>query len=212
MIFDEKEYLNTLDKNVKINVVEVFPSSIDGVRYLVPSSIYNNSFPLKCICMFYRSDEYKVILTRETNKFPKRLVESTEKVFDDDHDPLLIAMKFQDYNYEHLPMGKKFPISGERYVRISLYKVGVPEPLEIIKFQPSNPVHPWITLGYDFSMKSGAYFLLFDNVLVDLEEFNTFESFAGKYKFKWWGSKSFGKTFYLDNNMLVLPFQIYPRN
>ena len=106
MIFDEKEYLNTLDKNVKINVVEVFPSSIDGVRYLVPSSIYNNSFPLKCICMFYRSDEYKVILTRETNKFPKRLVESTEKVFDDDHDPLLIAMKFQDYNYEHLPMGK----------------------------------------------------------------------------------------------------------
>ena len=29
MIFDEKEYLNTLDKNVKINVVEVFPSSID---------------------------------------------------------------------------------------------------------------------------------------------------------------------------------------
>lgn len=211
----ETVYLPTFDNNVEINEIELSPYPVHGMLYHIPSSIYSNSFPLKCICMYYKSDEYKVLLTREMEEYPKRLVESSEKAYDDDHDHLLMAMEFQDYNYEHRPMAMKFPISGERTVRISLFKVGESVPLRIMRFRPSgNPEHPWITLGWDSPLESGDYFLLFDNVLVDLEKFSTFKSFVGKKKnirFDWWGSESYGKPFYLENEMLVLPFRIYPK-
>ena len=72
--------------------------------------------------------------------------------------------------------------------------------------------NPCMTFGYDFSLKAGDYFLLFDNIKVDVEVFNKYESQIGEGNdrkiFKWWGSHSFSPSYYLSNGMLVLPFRL----
>ena len=150
------------------------------------------------IHLFYRSDEHKVILTQEKNDYPIILTESNETVYDYDHDQFLI-------NIEFLKMGKG-------YVRVSLYEVGKVNPIRIDKFKPWRMCNPCLTFGYDFSLKAGDYFLLFDNIKVDENEFNKYTSLIGVNNdiiFKWRGSGSFSSSYYLSNGMLVFPFRIY---
>lgn len=100
---------------------------------------------------------------------------------------------------------------GKGYVRGSLYEVGKVNPIRIDKFKPWVMCNPRLTFGYDFSLKAGDYFLLFDNIKVDLDEFNKYESLIGSDNdivFKWRGSDSFSPSYYLSNGMLVLPFSI----
>ena len=101
---------------------------------------------------------------------------------------------------------------GKGYVRVSLYEEGKINPIKIDKFKPWVMCNPRLTFGYNFSLKAGNYFLLFDNVKVNMDEFNKYESLIGTGNngvFKWRGSDSFGAPYYLSNGMLVLPFRIY---
>lgn len=188
----------------KNGTVELSPFSIEGITYNIPPKIFNKSFLLKTICMFYRSDEHKVILTQERNDYPQILTESKETVYNYDHDQFLQSIK----------MSK----TGKGYVRVSLYEVGKSNPIKIDKFKPwrilcdSNKKDPewWYTFGCDFTLKAGNYFLLFDNIDIDVNEFNKYESLTDANNvFKWWGSESMVPSFYLDNGMWVLPFRIY---
>ena len=150
------------------------------------------------IHLFYRSDENKVTLTKEKNDYPLILTESNETVYDYGHDQFLI-------NIELSKMGKG-------YVRVSLYEVGKVNPIRIDKFKPWRMCNPRLTFEYDFSLKAGDYFLLFDNIKVDENEFNKYTSLIGVNNdiiFKWRGSGSFSPSYYLSNGMLVLPFRIY---
>ena len=100
---------------------------------------------------------------------------------------------------------------GKGYVRVSLYEVGKANPIRIDKFNPWRMCNPCMTFGYDFSLKAGNYFLLFDNIKVDENEFNKYESLVGinnDVGFKWRGSGSFSPSYYLSNGMLVLPFHV----
>ena len=210
MKYEEKEHLpynrKTDDHEEKTRTVELSPFSIEGTMYNIPPKIFNKSFLLKAICMFYRSDEHKIILTQERREYPQILTESTEKVYNYDHDQFLQSVK----------MSK----TGKGYVRVSLYEVGKPNPIKIDKFKPwrilhgSNKEEPewWYTFGCNFTLKAGNYFLLFDNIDIDVNEFNKYESLIeanNAFKWKWWGSDSFGPSFYLDNGMWVFPFRIY---
>lgn len=210
MKYEEKEHLpynrKTDDHEEKTRTVELSPFSIEGTTYNIPPKIFNKSFLLKAICMFYRSDEHKIILTQERREYPQILTESTEKVYNYDHDQFLQSVK----------MSK----TGKGYVRVSLYEVGKPNPIKIDKFKPwrilhgSNKEEPewWYTFGCNFTLKAGNYFLLFDNIDIDVNEFNKYESLIeanNAFKWKWWGSDSFGPSFYLDNGMWVFPFRIY---
>ena len=101
---------------------------------------------------------------------------------------------------------------GKGYVRVSLYEVGKANPIRIDKFKPWRMCNPRLTFGYDFSLKIGDYVLLFDNIKVELEEFNKYESLIGANNdivFKWRGSESFSPSYYLSTGMLLLPFRIY---
>lgn len=74
MKFKESEQLPynwKTDKNEeKIGTVELSSFSIEGVTYNIPPKIFNKSFVLEQIHLFYRSDEHKVILTQEKKDFP----------------------------------------------------------------------------------------------------------------------------------------------
>lgn len=181
----------------KNRTVELSSFTFKGVTYNIPPKIFNKSFVLEQIHLFYRSDEHKVILTHEKKDFPLVLTESTETVYDYDHDQLLI----------HIELSQM----GKGYVRGSLYEEGKVNPIRIDKFKPWVMCNPRLTFGYDFSLKAGDYFLLFDNIKVDLDKFNKYESLIGSDNdivFKWRGSDSFSPSYYLSNGMLVLPFRI----
>lgn len=189
---------NTDNWDEKIRTAELSQFIINGISYNIPTKIFNKSFVLEQIHLFYRSDEHKVILTQEKNDYPLILTESNETVYDYDHDQFLI-------NIELSKMGKG-------YVRVSLYEVGKANPIRVDKFKPWRVCNPRLTFGYDFSLKAGDYFLLFDNIKVDENEFNKYESLIGTDNdivFKWRGSGSFNPSYYLSNGMLVLPFRIY---
>ena len=116
-----------------------------------------------------------------------------------------------DYNYDQLLISIELSKMGKGYVRISLYEVGKPNPVRIDKFKPWVMCNPRLTFGYDFSLKTGSYFLLFDNMKVELDDFNRYESLIGADNdivFKWRGSNSFSSSYYLSNGMLILPFCI----
>lgn len=201
MKFNEYELLpynwKTDEWPEKKKTVELSSFTIESVTYNIPHKIFNKSFVLEQIHLFYRSDEHKVILTQEKTDYPLVLKESTETVYNYDHDQFLI-------NIEFAKMGKG-------YVRISLYEVGKVNPIRIDKFKPWVMCNPRLTFGYDFSLKAGDYFLLFDNIKVDLDEFNKYESLIGADNdivFKWRGSDSFSPSYYLSNGMLVIPFCI----
>ena len=201
MKFNEYELLpynwKTDEWPEKNGTVELSSISIEGDTYNIPPKIFNKSFVLEQIHLFYRSDEHKVILTQEKKDFPLVLTESTETVYDYDHDQFLI----------HIELSQM----GKGYVRGSLYEVGKVNPIRIDKFKPWVMCNPRLTFGYDFSLKAGDYFLLFDNIKVDLDEFNKYESLIGSDNdivFKWRGSDSFSPSYYLSNGMLVLPFRI----
>lgn len=188
---------NTDNWDEKIRTAELSQFIINGISYNIPTKIFNKSFVLEQIHLFYRSDEHKVILTQEKNDYPLILTESNETVYDYDHDQFLI-------NIELSKMGKG-------YVRVSLYEVGKANPIRVDKFKPWRVCNPRLTFGYDFSLKAGDYFLLFDNIKVDENEFNKYESLIGTDNdivFKWRGSGSFSPSYYLSNGMLVLPFRI----
>lgn len=181
-----------------IKSVEVFPFTINSVSYNIPPKIYKKSFVLEQKHLFYRSDEHKVILTQEKNEYPLILTESKETVYDYDHDQFLVYIKFAKM--------------GKGYVRVSLYEVGKANPIRIDKFKPRVMSNPHLTFGYNFSLKAGNYFLLFDNIKVDMDEFNKYESSIevdNDIIFKWRGSDSFSPSYYISNGMLVLPFRIY---
>ena len=201
MKFNEYELLpynwKTDEWPEKKKTVELSSFTIESVTYNIPHKIFNKSFVLEQIHLFYRSDEHKVILTKEKNDYPLILTESNETVYDYDHDQFLI-------NIELSKMGKG-------YVRVSLYEVGKANPIRIDKFKPWRMCNPRLTFGYDFSLKAGDYFLLFDNIKVNMNEFNKYESLIGTDNdivFKWRGSGSFSPSYYLSNGMLVLPFRI----
>ena len=201
MKFNEYELLpynwKTDEWPEKNKTIELSSFAIEGVAYNIPPKIFNKSFVLEQIHLFYRSDEHKVILTQEKTDYPLILKESKETVYNYDHDQLLI-------NIEFAKMGKG-------YFRISLYEVGKVNPIRIDKFKPWVMSNPRLTFGYDFSLKAGDYFLLFDNIKVELDEFNKYESLIGADNdivFKWRGSDSFSPSYYLSNGMLVLPFRI----
>lgn len=181
----------------KIGTAVLSQFTINSISYNIPTKIFNKSFVLEQIHLFYRSDEHKVILTKEKNDYPLILTESNETVYNYDHDQFLI-------NIELSKMGKG-------YVRVSLYEVGEANPIRIDKFKPWRMCNPRLTFGYDFSLKAGDYFLLFDNIKVDENKFNKYESLIGTDNdivFKWRGSGSFSPSYYLSNGMLVLPFHI----
>ena len=181
----------------KIGTAVLSQFTINSILYNIPTKIFDKSFVLEQIHLFYRSDEHKVILTKEKNDYPLILTESNETVYDYDHDQFLI-------NIELSKMGKG-------YVRVSLYEVGKANPIRIDKFKPWRMCNPRLTFGYDFSLKAGDYFLLFDNIKVNMNEFNKYESLIGTDNdivFKWRGSGSFSPSYYLSNGMLVLPFRI----
>lgn len=185
---------NNIEKDRNVGLL---PFPIRGFHYNIPPKIFNKSFLLEQIHLFYRSDEHKVILTQERNDYPLILTESNETVYDYDHDQFLINIKLSRM--------------GKGYVRVSLYEVGKSNPIRINKFKPWVMCNPRLTFGYDFSLKAGNYFLLFDNMKVNLDEFNKYESLIGTGKdvvFKWRGSNSFSPSYYLSNGMLVLPFCI----
>ena len=191
---------NTDNWDEKIRTAELSQFIINGISYNIPTKIFNKSFVLEQIHLFYRSDENKVTLTKEKNNYPLILTESNETVYDYDHDQFLI-------NIELSKMGKG-------YVRVSLYEVGKANPIRVDKFKPWRVCNPRLTFGYDFSLKAGDYFLLFDNIKVDENEFNKYESLIGTDNdivFKWRGSGSFSPSYYLSNGMLVLPFRIEPK-
>lgn len=181
----------------KIGTAVLSQFTINSISYNIPTKIFNKFFVLEQIHLFYRSDEHKVILTKEKNDYPLILTESNETVYNYDHDQFLI-------NIELSKMGKG-------YVRVSLYEVGEANPIRIDKFKPWRMCNPRLTFGYDFSLKAGDYFLLFDNIKVDENKFNKYESLIGTDNdivFKWRGSGSFSPSYYLSNGMLVLPFHI----
>ena len=181
----------------KIGTAVLSQFTINSILYNIPTKIFDKSFVLEQIHLFYRSDENKVTLTKEKNNYPLILTESNETVYDYDHDQFLI-------NIELSKMGKG-------YVRVSLYEVGKANPIRIDKFKPWRMCNPRLTFGYDFSLKAGDYFLLFDNIKVNMNEFNKYESLIGTDNdivFKWRGSGSFSPSYYLSNGMLVLPFRI----
>ena len=154
---------NNIEKDRNVGLL---PFPIRGFHYNIPPKIFNKSFLLEQIHLFYRSDEHKVILTQERNDYPLLLTESNETVSN---------------------------------------------PIRINKFKPWVMCNPHLTFGYDFSLKAGDYFLLFDNMKVNLDEFNKYESLIGidnDFIFKWRGSNSFSPSYYLSNGMLVLPFRI----
>ena len=185
---------NNIEKDRNVGLL---PFPIRGFHYNIPPKIFNKSFLLEQIHLFYRSDEHKVILTQERNDYPLILTESNETVYDYEHDQFLINIKLSRM--------------GKGYVRVSLYEVGKSNPIRINKFKPWVMCNPRLTFGYDFSLKAGNYFLLFDNMKVNLDEFNKYESLIGTSKdvvFKWRGSNSFSPSYYLSNGMLVLPFCI----
>lgn len=180
--------------------IELFPCMINGEMYNIPTKLYNKVSILRQIHMYYRSDEYKVLITQEWNDYPRRLIESLGTCYDYyEHDQLCIPMEFS--------------IMGKEDIRISLYKVGEVTPIKIDKFKPGIYCGKNLTFGYDFILKCGDYFLLFDNIEINIEEFSKYESLIEydnkKELFKWYGSESFRKPFYLKNGMLVLPFHIY---
>lgn len=210
MKFNEYESLpynrKTQERERKNRTVELSPISIEGVTYYIPPKIFNKSFVMECICMCYMSEDHKVILTQEKTDRPLILTESKETVYNYDYDIFLTKLEISK--------------TGKGYVRISLYEVGKSNPINIDKFKPYRVMYNpneeyewWITLEYD-SLKAGNYFLLFDNIKVNMDEFNKYESLIGIDKdivFKWWGCKSFSPSYYLPNGMLVLPFCIEPK-
>lgn len=179
--------------------IKLYKSEINGVIYNIPHKITNVPSAIKQIHMNYRADEYKVIVSQECNDYPNYLIESTGDCYDYyEHDQLLISIEFS--------------LMGKEYIRISLYKVGFPNPIKTHKFKPNDCCSHNMTLGYDFILKRGSYFLLFDNIEVNLEEFNKYESLIGVDKdivLRWRGSGSFSPSYYLPNRMLFLPFRIY---
>ena len=201
MKFNESKFLpynwKTNEWMEKNGTVELSSFSIEGFTYNIPPKIFNKSFVLEQIHLFYRSDEQKVILTQEKDDYPLILTESEETVYGQEHDQLLINIELSEM--------------GKGYVRVSLYEVNNPSPIKIVKFKPWVMCNPRLTFGYDFSLKAGNYFLFFDNMKVNLDEFNKYESLIGADKdvvFKWRGSDSFSPSYYLSNGMLVLPFRI----
>ena len=201
MKFNESKFLpynwKTNEWMEKNGTVELSSFSIEGFTYNIPPKIFNKSFVLEQIHLFYRSDEQKVELAQEKDDYPLILTESEETVYGQEHDQLLINIEFSEM--------------GKGYVRVSLYEEGNPNPIKIDKFKPWVMCNPRLTFGYDFSLKTGDYFLLFDNIKVNLDEFNKYESLIGADKdvvFKWRGSNSFSPSYYLSNGMLVLPFRI----
>lgn len=184
----------------RTSVVEFSPCMINDELYNIPTKLYSKVSILRQIHMYYRSDEYRVIITQEWNDYPRSLIESSGTCCDYyEHDQLCIPLEFS--------------IMGNEDIRISLYKVGEATPIKIDKFKPGIYCGNNITFGYDFILKSGDYFLLFDSVEVNIEEFSRYESLIEydnkKELFKWYGSESFRKPFYIENGMLVLPFHIY---
>lgn len=182
------------------DIIELSPCEIIGIRYNIPSKLHNKVSMLSQIHMYYRSDNYKVIFTHELNDYPRRLEESTGECYGySNRDQLCIPLEFS--------------VTGKEDVRISLYKVGEANPLGIDRFKPGVYGGNNIVFGYDFVLKNGDYFLLFDNIEVNLEEFSKYESLIDingkKELFKWYGSESFRKPFYLENKMFIIPFHIY---
>ena len=178
--------------------MELYPFPIEGISYNIPPKIFNKSFLLEQIHLFYRSDEQKVVLAQEKDDYPLVLTESEEIIYGREYDQLLINIELSEM--------------GKGYVRVSLYEEGKINPITIDKFKPWVMCNPRLTFGYNFSLKAGNYFLLFDNVKVNMDEFNKYESLIGTGNngvFKWRGSDSFGASYYLSNGMLVLPFRIY---
>ena len=178
--------------------VELSSFSIEGISYNIPPKIFNKSFLLEQIHLFYRSDEQKVILAQEKDDYPLVLTESEEIIYGREYDQFLINIELSEM--------------GKGYVRVSLYEEGKTNPIKIDKFKPWVMCNPRLTFGYNFSLKAGNYFLLFDNVKVNMDEFNKYESLIGAGNdsvLKWRGSDSFSPSYYLSNGMLVLPFRIY---
>ena len=184
-----------LEKN---GTVELYPFPIEGISYNIPPKIFNKSFLLEQVHLFYRSDEQKVILSQEKDDYPLVLTESEEIIYGREYDQFLINIELSEM--------------GKGYVRVSLYEEGKTNPIKIDKFKPWVMCNPRLTFGYNFSLKAGNYFLLFDNVKVNMDEFNKYESLIGAGNngvLKWRGSDSFSPSYYLSNGMLVLPFRVY---
>lgn len=201
MKFTESKFLpynwKTDKWDKKNGILELSPLSIKGITYNIPPKIFNKPFELNQIHMFYRSDEDKVIITQERDDYPLLLKESKGTANGYNHDQFLIYIEFSKM--------------GKGYVRVSLYEEGNANPIQIDKFKPWVMCNPCLTFGYDSSfLNAGNYFFLFDNIIVDINEFNKYESFIEDVdkEFKWRGSKSFSPTYYLSNGMLVLPFCI----
>lgn len=108
---------NNIEKDRNVGLL---PFPIRGFHYNIPPKIFNKSFLLEQIHLFYRSDEHKVILTQERNDYPLLLTESNETVYD--YDQFLINIKLSRM--------------GKGYVRVSLYEVGKSNPIRINKFKP----------------------------------------------------------------------------
>lgn len=79
---------NNIEKDRNVGLL---PFPIRGFHYNIPPKIFNKSFLLEQIHLFYRSDEHKVILTQERNDYPLLLTESNETVYD--YDQFLINIK-----------------------------------------------------------------------------------------------------------------------
>ena len=126
MRFKEIELLpfniKTQEYEERIKTVDLSPFPINGLLYNIPSKILNKSFVLKRIDMYYRSDEHKVILSQERDDYPMTLTESTETVYNYNHDQFLMPIEFSTM--------------GKGCVRISLYEVGETNPIRIDKFKP----------------------------------------------------------------------------
>ena len=74
----------------KIGTAVLSQFTINSISYNIPTKIFDKSFVLEQIHLFYRSDEHKVILTKEKNDYPLILTESNETVYDYGHDQFLI--------------------------------------------------------------------------------------------------------------------------
>ncbi|MBQ2887063.1 MAG: hypothetical protein IJE43_25405, partial [Alphaproteobacteria bacterium] len=75
----------TDNRDEKIGTAVLSQFTINGISYNIPTKIFNKSFVLEQIHLFYRSDEHKVTLTKERNDYPLILTESNETVYDYGH-------------------------------------------------------------------------------------------------------------------------------
>ncbi len=165
--------------------------NINGSDYLIPPKIYSKPFTLSDIHMCYRSDMRDSLQIGEQYEYPNILKESNRKLKGYDNDQLLMPITFEKM--------------GKGHVGFALYQQGEQYPIRTERFKPwcvcSYSKH--MVYGYDFTLKAGDYFLLLDNIVIDISDFLENET-----TYKCYGSSSFGAVRALDNGMTILPFHI----